>query len=73
MDHPITNLLEKYTVELKKGTAGGRLFDAGSFPAAIASDDSSDVIHGELFTIKDTKAVIEVTVDFLTLQKYIIP
>lgn len=57
INHPITDVLEKYTLEVKAGTVQGKLFDAGSFPAAIASDDPSDVIHGKLYKIKDPKSV----------------
>lgn len=59
IDHPITDLLEKYTVEVKEGTVQGRLFDAGSFPAAIASDSHSDIIHGELYKIKNPESVFQ--------------
>lgn len=57
IDHPMADLLEKYTLEVKPGIVQGKLFDAGSFPAAITSDDHSDAIHGKLYKIKDPKSV----------------
>lgn len=57
INHPMTDLLEKYTLEVLTGSVRGKLFDGGSFPAAIASEDQSDTIQGDLYKIKNPKAV----------------
>ena len=35
------------------GRISGRLYDTGPYPAAVPADASSDVVHGDVFLLKD--------------------
>ena len=44
------------------GRFQGRLYDLGAYPAAVASDDPADVVHGEVYrlhTPADTLAALD--------------
>jgi gamma-glutamylcyclotransferase (GGCT)/AIG2-like uncharacterized protein YtfP len=59
IDHPMSDLLQEYSREVGRGTFQGRLFDAGSFPAAKTSDNESDIVHGDLFKIENGDFVFQ--------------
>lgn len=53
----MSHQLEKYVVEKSKAYFYGRLFDAGSFPAAIPSEPPHKV-YGDLFELKEPDFII---------------
>ena len=53
----MSDILQKYTKSTVSGTFTGKLFDVGSYPAAISSDDPSGQVHGELYTLKEPDAL----------------
>lgn len=55
--HPMSDLLQKYTLETRTASFCGKLYDTGSFPAAISSDDESDTVYGDLYTINDPQSL----------------
>lgn len=57
IDHPMSDLLQKYVLEVRIASFCGKLYDTGSFPAAVTSDDESDAVFGDLYTIKDPQSV----------------
>ena len=59
--HPMHRLLLPATF-VGPGRFRGRLHDLGSYPAAVASDDPADAVHGEVYllhTPADTLAALD--------------
>ena|SRR5690606_35341209 len=42
----------------------GKLYDLEGYPGAVASDNTSERVYGNLFKIKDTEAVFKVLDDY---------
>jgi len=59
VDHPMSDILQKYKTNTVSGTFNGKLFDVGSYPAAIISDDPSSQVHGELYTLREPDALFQ--------------
>lgn len=57
INHPMSDLLQKYVLEVQSASFCGKLYDTGSFPAAVTSEDESDAVIGDLYTIKDPQSV----------------
>ena len=38
---------------LGAATIAGRLYDLGSYPGLVASNDAADVVHGEVYALRD--------------------
>lgn len=53
----MSDLLQKYGQKLGSATFQGKLFDAGSFPAAVAADSESHKVHGELYEVDDSDSL----------------
>lgn len=51
------DILQKYSEEMAEGTFPGTLFDVGSYPAAILSDDNSEHVHGEVYRLSNSDAL----------------
>lgn len=51
------DLLRQHTTHVGPAAVPGQLFDTGRYPAAVASSESSDVIHGELYQLDDPEEV----------------
>lgn len=50
--HPMHRILERYGIFQGTGTVRGKLYDLGRYPGAIASDEDSDRIVGELYRLE---------------------
>ena len=48
--------LQRQSDSLGAATVCGRLHDLGSYPGLVASDDAADVVHGEVFALRDATA-----------------
>ena len=64
--HPLANLLAEHGRPLGNATCPGALYDVGPYPAAVASDDPADRIHGEAWLLDPSKADMVLT----TLDHY---
>ena len=50
-DHPMARLLSANADFLGEATCRGRLYLVRHYPGLVLSDDSADVVHGELFRL----------------------
>jgi gamma-glutamylcyclotransferase (GGCT)/AIG2-like uncharacterized protein YtfP len=46
-------LLQNHSVNKEEATFTGKLYNTGSYPAAISSDSETDEVFGELFELKN--------------------
>ena len=51
-DHPMARLLSANADFLGEATCRGRLYLVRHYPGLMLSDDSADVVHGELFRLR---------------------
>ena len=51
-DHPMARLLSANADFLGEATCRGRLYLVRHYPGLVLSDDSDDVVHGELFRLR---------------------
>ncbi len=61
--HPMHRLLLPSTF-VGVGRFRGKLYDLGSYPAAVASADPADTVHGEVYLLHEPAAT------FLALDRY---
>ena len=55
--HQMSDHLRRYANYLEGASFKGTLFDAGSYPAAVVSDDESDVVYGDLYRLDDPASI----------------
>ena len=58
-DHPMARYLQSHSQLIGNAISQGKLFDAGSFPAAIKSTNPNDQVRGELYAIKNTDHLLD--------------
>lgn len=58
--HDMADFLRDHAVWVAEGRLPGRLYDVGTYPAAIYDDFSTQQIHGDLFWMHDPERVFEV-------------
>ena len=56
-DHPKHGLILPATF-IGPGRFPGRLYDLGSYPGVVASDDPADRVHGEVYRLHDPAATL---------------
>ncbi len=57
-DHPMAQLLSRSADFLGEATCRGRLYLIKHYPGLVLSDDSSDIVHGELYRLRDRDALL---------------
>jgi len=57
--HTFRQLMESQTTFLSYGTVNGRLYDLGSYPGLILTDDSTDIVHGEVYQVHNESLIRE--------------
>ena len=57
-DHPMAKLLAANADFLGQATCRGRLFLVRHYPGLVTSDDPADVVHGELFRLRERDALL---------------
>lgn len=55
--HPMHTLVSPATF-VGPGEFRGRLYDLGSYPGVVASDDPADRVHGEVYHLHDPAATL---------------
>ncbi len=53
----VANVLQTHAEYVGLGRIAGRLYDVGSYPGVTLSDDSSDVVVGEIYKLIEPKIV----------------
>ncbi len=53
-------LLSENADFIQKGTFKGRLFMIRGYPGAVPSTDPDDLVHGEVYRLKDTESILSI-------------
>ena len=56
--HPMARLLSANADFLGEASCRGRLYLVKHYPALVLSDDASDIVHGELYRLRETEALL---------------
>ena len=56
--HPMAKLLSANADFLGEATCRGRLYRVKHYPGLVLSDDASDIVHGELYRLRDPEALL---------------
>ena len=59
INNPMSKILRRYASPTGEAYIHGKLYDVGSYPAAIKSEQPSDRVLGELFSLQSPKPVFE--------------
>ena len=57
-DHPMAKLLAGNAEFLGPAQCRGRLYLVKHYPGLVASDDDADIVHGELFRLREREAML---------------
>ena len=57
-DHPMAKLLAANADFLGQVTCRGRLYLVRHYPGLVTSDDPADIVHGELFRLRERDALL---------------
>jgi len=57
-DHPMAKLLSRAADFLGSATCRGRLHLIKHYPGLVLSDDPADVVHGELYRLRERDALL---------------
>jgi gamma-glutamylcyclotransferase (GGCT)/AIG2-like uncharacterized protein YtfP len=63
-DHPMSKLLSSGADFLGAASCRGRLYMVAHYPGLLHSDDANDVVHGELFRLRDVDGLMAVLDDY---------
>src|SRR5689334_2593261 len=57
--HPMARFLEEHADFVSDATTAGRLYDLGPYPALLVAALPTDIVHGELFRLRDLETTLE--------------
>ena len=57
-DHPMARLLAANADFLGTATCRGRLYLVRHYPGLVLSDDPADIVHGEVFRLREVDALL---------------
>ena len=57
-DHPMARLLSAHADVIGEATCRGRLYLIKHYPGLLLSEDSADVVHGEVFRLQQPDALL---------------
>ena len=57
-DHPMAKLLSANADFLGQARCRGRLYLIKHYPGLVLSDDPADIVHGELFRLREREAML---------------
>ena len=63
-DHPMSRLLSAGADFLGTATCRGRLYLIAHYPGLLHSDDAADIVHGELYRLRDVAELMAVLDDY---------
>ena len=56
--HPMARLLSANADFLGEASCRGRLYLVKHYPALVLSDDAGDIVHGELYRLREAEALL---------------
>jgi gamma-glutamylcyclotransferase (GGCT)/AIG2-like uncharacterized protein YtfP len=57
-DHPMARLLSANATFVGEAHCRGRLYLVKHYPGLLLSDDAADIVHGELFALREPEAML---------------
>ena len=57
-DHPMARLLSANAAFVGEASCRGRLYLVKHYPGLVLSEDTADIVHGELFALREPKAML---------------
>jgi gamma-glutamylcyclotransferase (GGCT)/AIG2-like uncharacterized protein YtfP len=57
-DHPMARLLSANADFIGEASCRGRLYLVKHYPGLVLSDNAADLVHGELFALRDVDAML---------------
>ena len=57
-EHPMARLLAANADFLGEASCRGRLYQVRHYPGLVLSDDAADVVHGEVFALREVDALL---------------
>jgi gamma-glutamylcyclotransferase (GGCT)/AIG2-like uncharacterized protein YtfP len=57
-DHPMARLLAANADFIGEASSQGRLYLVKHYPGLVLSDDAADIVHGELFRLREVEAML---------------
>jgi gamma-glutamylcyclotransferase (GGCT)/AIG2-like uncharacterized protein YtfP len=63
-DHPMSKLLAAGADLLGEATCQGRLYMVAHYPGLLHSDDAGDIVHGELYRLRDVAKLMAALDDY---------
>ncbi len=63
-DHPMSKLLSAGADFLGQATCRGRLYMVAHYPGLLHSDDAGDVVHGELYRLRNVAELMAALDDY---------
>ncbi|MEE8056004.1 MAG: gamma-glutamylcyclotransferase family protein [Gammaproteobacteria bacterium] len=59
LEHPLHEVLTIYGEFVGDAIMPGCLYDAGDYPAAVPAPDGTEVIHGELYYLREPQRILD--------------
>jgi gamma-glutamylcyclotransferase (GGCT)/AIG2-like uncharacterized protein YtfP len=56
--HPLAELLARHAKFVGRGIFQGRLYDLGSYPGVISSDNAADRVHGDVYELHQASRLL---------------
>ena len=56
--HPMAKLLSANAVFLGEASCRGKLYLVKHYPGLVLSDDTNDIVHGELYRLREVEAML---------------
>lgn len=60
LKHPLLKVLNKYAFFVDNGVCQGKLLNLGKYPGTIPSENSGDVVYGEVYGLKDPEVILNI-------------
>lgn len=60
LNHSLLAVLKKHAFFVSNGVCQGKLLNLGKYPGVVPSEDSGDVVYGEVYGLKDSKIILEI-------------
>lgn len=60
LDHSLLPVLNKHAFFVDYGVCRGKLLDLGKYPGAILSENSKDVVCGEVYRLKGSETILRI-------------
>jgi len=60
LNHSLLTVLKKHAFFVNNGVCQGKLLNLGKYPGVVPSENSNNVVYGEVYGLKDSKNILEI-------------